>query len=289
MTGCVPIAFSLLGDMFEAKDRNAASSGLTAMMGAGILFGQVYAGVIGDTLGWKHPFYVSGICSIITSLLVLRTFKEPHRGGKEKVLQELIAKGTKYDRKLSLKGFVAAMTKNKSNILLMLQGLIGNLPWGVIYIYFNDYLSQEQGLSVPQATYVVALFGLGAAIGAIYGGILGSKLYAKDRRLLPLFMAVTTFAGIFPFMFFLDVPLSGTGTIVSFFAILAGGIANLPSVNIRPCLINVNPPETRGATLTAANLLINLGRGIGPSAITMGKHMWGVSRQFSFNVTVRFF
>ncbi len=71
MAGAVPIAFSLLGDFFDAKDRNAASSGLTAMMGAGILSGQVFAGMVGDVVGWKQPFYVSGAMSIVTSLMVM--------------------------------------------------------------------------------------------------------------------------------------------------------------------------------------------------------------------------
>ncbi len=71
MAGAVPIAFSLLGDLFDAKDRNAASSGLTAMMGGGILFGQVFAGMIGDTQGWKQPFYVSGLLSMVTGIMVM--------------------------------------------------------------------------------------------------------------------------------------------------------------------------------------------------------------------------
>ena len=70
---------------------------------------------------------------------------------------------------------------------------------------------------------------------------------------------------------------------------MGGLIASLPSVNVRPCIINVNPPETRGAALTAANLIINLARGAGPSCITLMGAIWGVNRQFSFNVTVRRF
>jgi MFS family permease len=50
------IAFSLLGDLFSVEERNAASSGLTAMMGMGILVGQVCSGVVGPSWGWPHPF-----------------------------------------------------------------------------------------------------------------------------------------------------------------------------------------------------------------------------------------
>ena len=36
----------------------------------------------------------------------------------------------------------------------VLQGVAGSLPWGVLLTFINDYLSQQQHLSVPQATLV---------------------------------------------------------------------------------------------------------------------------------------
>jgi len=34
------------------------------------------------------------------------------------------------------------------------QGLPGCLPWGMFLTFFNDFLSQQKGLSVPVATMV---------------------------------------------------------------------------------------------------------------------------------------
>jgi len=288
MSGSVPIAFSILGDVFDAKDRNAASSGLTAMMGAGILMGQVFAGTVGDKVGWKRPFHWSGMLSIFLGLMVLQFVSDPVRGGKEKVLQEMIAKGSKYDRKLTLSGFLYAMTKNKTNVILMFQGFVTNIPWGVIFTFLNDYLSQEQGLSVPASTFLVFWFGIGSALGGVAGGFLGARAMAINRSLLPIFMAVTTIVGIFPFLGLLDLELRGHVILSVFLALTGGCVASLPSVNVRPCLLNVNPPETRGAAMTAANLLINVARGAGPSIITVSQ-MFGVSRQHSFNLTLIIF
>jgi len=286
MSGCVPIAFSLLGDLFDAKDRSAASSGLTAMMGAGILFGQVYAGYVGNSLGWQQPFLLSGVLSLVTSIMVLQFVREPIRGGKELVLQDMIAKGAKYSKTLSISGFLDAMTKNQTNVILMLQGFMTNIPWGIIFTFLNDYLSQEQALSVPQATYLLFWFGIGCAVGGVLGGYLGTLCLKINRILLPLFMALTTFLGIFPFLGLLDLDLRRSTFVSVLLAFSGGCIANLPSVNVRPCLLNVNPPETRGAAMTAANLMINVSRGAGPSLITMAKVIWGSSRQLSFNVLV---
>jgi len=286
MAGAVPIAFSLLGDLFDAKDRNAASSGLTAMMGGGILFGQVFAGMIGDTQGWKQPFYVSGVLSIVTSFMVMVFVREPVRGGKEKVLQEMIAKGTRYERKLTAEGFFHAMTQNKTNVILMIQGFFTSIPWGVIYTFLNDYLSQEKGLSVPAATILVLWFGLGAASGGIAGGYLGMKAMKMNRSMLPILMAVSTFLGIFPFLGLLDFEFHSATFLGAVLGYSGGFIANLPSVNVRPCLINVNPPETRGAAMTAANLIISVARGLGPLLITLSQAMFGMTRQYSFNMVL---
>jgi hypothetical protein len=96
MSGSVPVAFSLLGDLFATEERNAASSGLTAMMGLGIVMGQVYAGMVGSSKGWPHTFFVSSIVTLISAVMVLVWVREPIRGGKEKVLQDMIKSGAKY-------------------------------------------------------------------------------------------------------------------------------------------------------------------------------------------------
>jgi MFS family permease len=287
MSGSVPVAFSLLGDLFATEERNAASSGLTAMMGLGIIAGQVYAGMVGPTKGWQYPFYVSAVLQLTVVLMIVWWVTEPVRGGKEKALQGMFQSGNKYNRQLTLEGFFHAMHKNASNSILLWQGFFTSLPWGIVFVFLNDYLSQEKGFSVPEATFMVMLFGVGCAIGGIAGGHVGQLFMMRNRSYLPLYMAATTFLGIFPFLELLNstFPIHN-GYRAKILSILGGCIASLPSVNARPCILNVNPPETRGAALTAANLLVTLGRGIGPSCIVLLGTVFQVSRQVSFNVTL---
>lgn len=287
MSGSVPVAFSLLGDLFDTNERNAASSGLTAMMGLGIISGQVYAGVVGSSEGWSHAFYVSSGITLVTAVLVFWLVREPIRGGKEEVLQDMLRHGTRYERKLTWKAFVTTMRNNESNMIIMWQGFFSSIPWGIIFVFLNDYLSQERGFSVPDATYLVAVFGIGCAVGGILGGYWGGMFQAWNRTYLPLFMSGTTFLGIFPFLGLLNGRFTNAhGYQAVGYAFFGGFVASLPSVCVRPCLINVNPPETRGAALTAANLIIQLARGAGPSSITLLGAILKVDRQHSFNITV---
>lgn len=287
MSASVSVAFSLMGDLFATEERNAASSGLTAMMGLGIVLGQVYAGSIGNTMGWQHAFFVSSGMTVISGLGVAIWVQEPIRGGKEKVLQDMLQQGKRYDRKLTWRGFWHAMMHNRSNFILMAQGFFSSLPWGIIFVFLNDYLSQERGFSVPDATFIVLLFGVGCAIGGILGGYMGAWIQSINRTFLPLFMSLTTVLGVLPFLGLLNGHTTNAhGLWAMMYSIMGGLIASMPAVNVRPCLINVNPPETRGASLTAANLIVNLARGIGPCCITIMGSIFRVSRQVSFNVTL---
>ena len=284
MAGTTPIAFSLLGDFFDASERNAASSGLTAAMGGGIIIGQLYSGMMGPKLGWSYPFYVCGAVAVVSAVLVQIFVSDPIRGGKEQILQDLMKSGRSYDRKLTLEGFWHAMRKNTSNFLLMVQGFFTSVPWGIIFTFLNDYLSQECGLSVQDATFLVLVFGVGSALGGIAGGWAGQATTRIHTSYMPLFMAISTFFGIFPFVGLLNGTYHSASFVPCTYAFMGGLIANLPSVSVRPALINVNLPETRGATLTAANLVVNLARGTGPVMLTSLSAVMGWSRKGSFEV-----
>jgi hypothetical protein len=39
-----------------------------------------------------------------------------------------------------------------------MQGLPGCLPWGMLLVFFNDFLAQQKGFSVPAATLVRCAF-----------------------------------------------------------------------------------------------------------------------------------
>jgi hypothetical protein len=118
-------------------------------------------------------------------------------------------------------------------------------------------------------------------------------------------MSLSTFFGIFPFWALLNyhkVRLNNNNdldthqhhfvilpsTLLPYYAFLGGFIANLPSVNIRPALLSVNLPETRGAVLTATNLLVSLARGIGPVMLTSTMTVFHWNRQTSFQVLLIF-
>ena len=61
--------------------------------------------------------------------------------------------GFVYDEKLDW-GKLKRMVATPSNICVIMQGLPGSLPWGVLLTFLNDFLARDQHLSIGVATAV---------------------------------------------------------------------------------------------------------------------------------------
>lgn len=81
--GALPLIASVLGDLYEAKDRSAVMAAVGIGTGIGIALGQGIAGFLGPIYGWRLPFLIVSVPAIICALLVLLTVRDPERGGNE--------------------------------------------------------------------------------------------------------------------------------------------------------------------------------------------------------------
>lgn len=195
ISGCcvgaaMPILFSLLGDIYPPEKRSNASALASIVMGAGMLLGQVMSGVLGPSHGWRSPFLFFSIPGLLFSLVTLK-MEPPPRGAQEGAVQESNAD---YNGSINM-GALLEIFKIPTNVCLFLQGIPGSMPWGVIFVYLTDYLSQDAGLSVQQATVLVVVFGVGGSVGSVIGGMIGQKIYNRNKVYLPIFMGVMTILG----------------------------------------------------------------------------------------------
>jgi sugar phosphate permease len=156
----------------------------------------------------------------------------------------------------------------------------------VVLTFLPDYLSQQRGLSVPAATTVLLLFGLGGGLGVLAGGAAGQAIYNAGRKEgVALLMAASAWAGIGPLAWLLNADVAGAGLgAACVMAALAGAIASVPGPNLRAVMLNVNPPEARGVALALQSLTDDLGKGLGP-AIAAGL-VAALGRRNAFNVAL---
>ena len=144
-------------------------------------------------------------------------------------------------------------------------GLPGCVPWGVIYVFLNDYLSNDRHMSSQAAATTIFLFGVGGVFGQYAGGSIGRRLYCIDKRLQCVFMGLTTLIAVLPFLFLLNATARENDLDVFFLiSFIGGAIVSINGPNVRSVLQNVCTPETRGTAFAIFVLTDDLGKGFGP-------------------------
>lgn len=58
--------------------------------------------------------------------------------------------------------------------------------------FFNDFVAQDRGMKVQEATQILLAFGAGGALGIVGGGFLAQWLYNRRKWTMPVLMGVCT-------------------------------------------------------------------------------------------------
>ncbi len=256
-----PVSFSLVGDIFDAKERGKVAAYLSTAVSIGIILGMVIGGYVGGVYGWRIPFLLVSIPNIVIILIFYKIIEEPKRGAAEEKVEDLVRKGYVYSSNVKLSDYLKLFTI-KTDLFLFLQGISGTIPWGAIPYFLITFLNRSRGLSIAQATTIFIIFGLGNIIGILYGGLLGSFFYKKSPKYMPLFCAITTFMGTFFVLWTLGYK-GGNYIVLASLGFFSAALASMTGPNVKTMLLNVNEPENRGRIFSIFNLTDSLGTGIG--------------------------
>ncbi|KAG1658249.1 hypothetical protein FOA52_008509 [Chlamydomonas sp. UWO 241] len=284
--GVFPLIYSLLGDLFPIQQRASVSAFITIATGAGVFCGQLLSAWIGPASGdWRLPFVVVNAITVPVAFAMVATTKEPPRGCCEETFQKSWATGdgVAYSERISW-AKIRTLLKVPSNWCIILQGLPGSLPWGMVLVFLNDFLQIENGFSTGTATLIITVFGFGAAVGVVGGGILGQWLFNRRKEWNAWLSGITTWLSIGPAMFLVNVPLKPRLALTLVIGFLGGALATTSSPNIKAVLIGVNLPETRGVAFALQTMTDDMGKALGPLLVAAAISSLG--RQSAFNIAV---
>ena len=278
--GIIPLTYSLLGDLYSANERIKVVTLIGLASGMGIAVGQLTAGMMGDSFGWRLPFIVFAIPNFILAVIFILTVEEPDRGQMDRNVQSF--------RISDFKDF-SSLFKIKTNLLVFLQGIFGTIPWGVFSIFIIDYFVVEKGYLRPTATLIITIVGGMALVSSLIGGFVGNKLFRKNPKYLPLFCGISTILGVIPTALLINAPMrtDQNETMLVVFAICTGLLIAMTPPNMKAILMNVNNPFSRGTVFSLYNFADDLGRGFGPFIIG-NILIYHFGRNVAFNIANAF-
>lgn len=272
--GALPLTFSLLGDLVGPARRTAHSGRIGVAMTVGTAAGQGLAGLIGPMFGWRQPFVIVSFLMLVQAAWVRAAMTEPPRP---------VPPAADIRKRTGINGGRrwVAIFRIRTVVLILLQGVPGCVPWGVISAFLPDFLHADRGFSVHEATIIMTGFSFGGGIGTIVGGELGQRLHNRSMRYPALLMLGAGLIGVIPLVLLIvHTPASIAGC--CFLALVGGLFATMTGPNVRATLTNVTATDQRGLAFAAFALFDDIGKGAGPALLALGITRWGRQDTFAW-------
>lgn len=235
------VAVTVIGDIFEGKDRIQPMGTFQMMVSLGPVLGPVAGGFLSGSFDF-HIIFVALLC---VGLIVL--------GGNIVYLKETKPQTSK---KQNFK-FIDFVNILKNRIGFSVIG-IGFIQYYALYnflVFLPGIMSERYGLSVEQKGLVFLPLSLGIVAGSFFGG----KLRNFDERKV---VVGTAFLNVLSLLFFIlksDVSLSMLIVSISLFGLFLG-----MSLPVQTALLTQEFQTNRATAIGAYNFFRYMGMSIGP-------------------------
>jgi MFS family permease len=221
--------------------------------------GLLVATFLGNSLGWRGVFYVTGSLGLVLAVLIFLGVKEAPRGKSEPELADLDQIGIyRFNWPTAL-----ALFRKRSLILLFLQGFVGVFPWNVITFWFFRYLETERNYSSDAVLTTMAPAVLVLASGYFVGGAAGDFFFKRTPRGRMLVSMVAVLLGAILLTITLNVPV---GNQILFMVMLMATALFIPfaSANVISTVYDITLPEVRSTALAVQYFLESIGAAFAP-------------------------
>jgi MFS transporter, DHA1 family, multidrug resistance protein len=235
------VAVTVIGDIFEGKDRIQPMGTFQMMVSLGPVLGPVAGGFLSGSFDF-HIIFVALLC---VGLIVL--------GGNIVYLKETKPQ-TSQKQKFKFIDFINIL-KNRIGFSVIGIGFIQYYALYNFLVFLPGIMSERYGLSVEQKGLVFLPLSLGIVAGSFFGG----KLRNFDERKV---VVGTAFLNVLSLLFFIlisDVSLSMLIVSISLFGLFLG-----MSLPVQTALLTQEFQTNRATAIGAYNFFRYMGMSIGP-------------------------
>jgi branched-chain amino acid transport system ATP-binding protein len=267
-----PTHNSLIADYYAPEHRNNVFAFHRAANVLGQIVGPIVAGLVAYQFGWRWPFIIFAVPTMILVILGLR-MKEPIRGAHERramgASDEAIAteeEAPSYAEAWRMMWKIESLKRIWFALPFLAASLIGFGTFASL-LYDEVFGFDERARGVLAAAVEPA-----GLIGLVIGARIGTRLMARDPGLVLRFLAVTAFFNAGVMIIFASAPVWWVAT-------AAAAVASLVNAMFVPTIFAVLsmaiPPRARALGFSIGSLWILPGLIVLPLIGAIGD-AWGI-------------
>ena len=255
-----PGLYSLVADYFPPRVRGKVYGLLELTAPIGYLTGMLLALLLGNVIGWRSVFYITGSLGILMAAVIFFGVKDVPRGGSEPEMDGIEQVG---QYRFSW-GVAKDLLKKRSLLLLFAQGFFGVFPWQVITFWFFRYLEKERNYDSNQVLITMVIAVLILAAGYPIGGAIGDSLFKRTPKGRLIVSAVGVILGAIFLLITMNVP---TENKVLFVGMLSLTALFMPfaAPNVLSTVYDITLPEVRSTANALQSFIEQGGSAVAPT------------------------
>jgi len=298
--GFIPVAQAIIGDAVSSQESGKTYGWTSNFVAIGFLFG-ILAGSFFSPY-WKYPFLIASF--LISILLFLYIFKgSQFKLGNNESGNVNNENRSTYSYKINWDSFIGIL-KNKTNILIFVEGIFSILGISIITTYLYPFLIESPSHLTPIIISILMLIFIfpSQLIGNYFWSRIGDFLERKyiKARILLIALEFTITTPFFIFIFWIPIsPIISTdslqlaftnSSLMIFICLFSIGIflSAIYDSNQPPIINKINLPETRGSVFAINRFVEELGGSLGPLLVGIFFEITGQNLSIAMTIGMLF-
>lgn len=254
-----PGLYSMVADYFKPGVRGKIYGLLELTGPLGYLLAMILALTLGEVIGWRKVYYVTGMLGILLAIVIFFGVREPLRGRSEPELADLEHLGSYRFDWQKAKG----LFRKPTMFLLFAQGFFGVFPWQVLVFWVFRYLETERGYSASEILVTMSIVVLVLASGYVLGGAAGDAAFKRTPRGRMLVSMVAVLLSTLFLTVALRIPAENRG-LFFVFLVLTAVFMPFASPNVASAVNDIILPEVRSTAIAIQYFIENAGAASAP-------------------------
>ena len=201
--GIIPISHSIISDLFHPEERSRAFMYWLLFGGMGLVLGYIFALTINIIPSWRYIILILSTLSFIFAIPLVFEKTRIARGLSDLHKNPYLV-NKRYPYRIKKEDLILII--KRENFLILLQGVLGSVPNGILFTWAVHLFSRNGNTSLVVAITFFGMAGVGSLLGATTS-YLADILHSIEPSYKLVLVGLSSIIEGFIFLyFFLNIP-----------------------------------------------------------------------------------